>query len=77
MNQNGVTVADNFLKRMDYRIEALSEQPRIGNISDQNKTVRSLLITKHNRMYYRIKENIIEVINLYDTRIHPKKNPYK
>jgi hypothetical protein len=34
------------------------------------------LITKHNRIFYRIKGNQIEVINMYDTRSNPKKNKY-
>ncbi len=73
MGQNS---ADKFIKEIDKRIETLSQQPFIGNLPDESKTVRSILITKHNRLYYRIKGNIIEIINLYDTRINPKRNPY-
>ena len=72
----GKTVADNFIKEIDKRIETLSKQPLIGNLPDEDKIVRSILITKHNRLYYRIKGNLIEIINMYDTRINPKRNPY-
>jgi len=35
-----------------------------------------LQFTRHSRLYYRIKGTTIEIVNMYDTRINPKKNPY-
>ena len=70
------TVADNFLKEIDRRLHTLSEQPLMGVASNDDKTVRSILITKHNRLYYRIKVNTIEIVNMYDTRTNPRRNPY-
>ncbi len=72
----GKTVADNFLKEIDRRLDTLSEQPLMGVVNNNAITVRSILITKHNRLYYRIKVNTIEIVNMYDTRMNPKKNPY-
>ena len=72
----GKTVADHFVDKLKKRLDNLSKQPFIGAESQHFKNVRSLLITKHNRLYYRIKEMTIEVINLYDTNMDPKKNPY-
>lgn len=72
----GKTVADNFLKEIDKRLDTLSEQPFIGAPAAEAKTVRSILITKHNRLYYRIKGKTIEIVNMYDTRMNPKKNPF-
>ncbi len=72
----GKAVADNFLKEIDRRLYTLSEQPLIGVVSNEAKTVRSILITKHNRLYYRIKVNTIEIVNMYDIRMNPRKNPY-
>ncbi len=74
--QWGKSVADNFLKKIENRLDTLSEQPFIGVPSDVSQSVRSILITKHNRLYYRIKGNRIEVVNMYDTRMNPKSNPY-
>ena len=73
----GKTVADNVLKEIGRRLDTLSEQPFIGAYCDEAKTVRSILLTKHNRLYYRIKANTIEIINMYDLRMNPKKNPYR
>jgi hypothetical protein len=35
------------------------------------------LITKHNKLYYRIEGDIIYMITLFDTRQNPKKNRYE
>ena len=69
------TVADNFVAILEGRIETLSRQPYIGTPSGM-KNVRTILISKHNRLYYRIKSNKIEIITLFDTRMDPKKNRY-
>lgn len=71
------TTVENFLQRFQSRINTLSKQPFIGAPSTVVKEVRSILITRHNRVYYRIKGEIIEIINMYDIRINPKKNPYR
>jgi plasmid stabilization system protein ParE len=72
----GEKVADEFIARLQNRLQTLSKQPYIGVPSSIIKTVRSILITKHNRLYYRIKDNTIEVLNMYDTRRDPEKNIY-
>ncbi len=72
----GKTVADRFANKLEKRLDDLSGQPFTGIESDTFRNVRSILITKHNRLYYRIKETTIEVINLYDTRMNPEKNIY-
>lgn len=69
-------VADKFIDELQKRLSTLSKQPYIGAPSTVVKLVRSILITKHNRIYYRIKGNQIEVVNMYDMRINPKKNRY-
>ena len=71
----GENVANTFISKLQKRLQTLSKQPYIGVSSSVIKTVRSILITKHNRLFCRIKDNTIEVINMYDTRSNPKKNP--
>ncbi len=69
-------VAADFLLKIDRRIELLTKQPTIGAPSTRIKDVRGLLVTRHNRIYYKIKDNKVIILNMYDTRIDPKKNPY-
>lgn len=70
-------VAKEFLLKIDRRIELLSTQPFIGASYTTIKDIRGLLITRHNRLYYKIKGETVIVLNMYDTRIKPKRNPYQ
>jgi len=63
----GKNVAHSFLDKVRTRIYALQSHPYIGALTSK-KDVRSTLITKHNRLYYRVIKNKIFILNLYDTR---------
>ena len=69
-------VAEEFLQKIDRRIDLLGKQPGIGVLSTKVKEIRGLLITRHNRLYYKIKGKKVIILNMYDTRINPGKNPY-
>jgi len=73
----GENVSEAFILKLQKRLNTLSRQPHTGVPSCLIRPVRSILITKQNRLYYRIKDHTIEVINMYDTRRDPKKNPYR
>jgi len=68
----GHKVAENFLDRTDKKIELIRLFPYIGLPSGVRDT-RSLLVTKHNRLFYRVKNGKVIIMNLYDTRKKPKK----
>jgi plasmid stabilization system protein ParE len=70
------TVAEDFLLKIDRRIELLIKHPTIGAPSAKVKDIRGFLITRHNRIYYKIKGDKVIILNMYDTRMNPKKNPY-
>ena len=69
-------VAADFLLKIDQRFDLLTKQPYVGASSKKVNDIRGLLITRHNRMYYKIKDNKVIVLNMYDTRMNPAKNPY-
>ena len=69
-------VAVEFLTKIDRRIELLTRQPYVGALSTKVKNIRGLLITRHSRLYYKIKDDKVTILNMYDTRMHPKKKPY-
>lgn len=50
-------IALEFEAELYKRMEQLISHPYMGALSVSIKGVRSLLITKHNRLYYRIKGN--------------------
>jgi plasmid stabilization system protein ParE len=70
-------VAADFLIKIDRRIELLTKQPFVGKSSSKIKNVRVLLITRHNKLYYIVKDDKVIILNMYDTRMNPKKNPFK
>ena len=71
-NKFGKSVANEFQDKLIIRIYILQINPFIGAPTGISN-VRSTLITKHNRMYYRIKDNKLIILNLYDTRSNYKK----
>ena len=71
-----IAVTNQFIETFQSRIETLSLNPNIGKQSSV-LYVRTILITKHNRLYYRVKLKTVEIFNMYDTRLNPKNNPYK
>ena len=73
----GKAVADQLLAQLDARIATLTQQPFVGISSEKIENAKSFLLTKHNRVYYPVKGKRIEILNLYDTRINPRKNLYK
>lgn len=72
----GLDIANEFLNKLDRRIETLKHQPFIGKPSDKKPYLRTVLITKHNKLFYKVGENRIIILNMYDTRKNPKNNPY-
>lgn len=72
----GESVASDFIKLVDSKILLLASQPNIGIRSQKLKDARSILITKLNRLTYRVKDNTLIILNLSDTRRHPNKNKY-
>jgi plasmid stabilization system protein ParE len=69
-------VMDSFFDALKMKLETLSHHPFIGRPSNRKTNTRSLLITKHNRVFYKVDGDVIKIVNMFDTRIHPRKNPY-
>ena len=67
-------LAFKFLDRLQQRIELLLQYPEIGKPSQKKQNIRSITLQPHNRIFYRIKNNNIELLCLFDMR--KKKTPY-
>jgi plasmid stabilization system protein ParE len=70
-------IALQFIGKVEQRLSRLSIFPLTGIVSNKDKSIRSIVITKHNKLYYRIKNDTIEILNLFDTRQNPDKNSYE
>ena len=69
--------ADDFVKEVYNKIHNLSITPFAGTITQKSPDIRKLVITKHNKVYYRVKGNTITVLNLFETKLNPKRNKYE
>lgn len=69
-------VAEKFIDKLDSILELLTISPYIGTESKKKKGVRQILITRHNRLYYRVVDKIIILLDFFDTRQDPAKSIY-
>jgi plasmid stabilization system protein ParE len=71
-------VALQFIEIAEYKVQQLARHPHIGIASPRDNNIRSVLITKHNRLYYRaLSAQIIEIVNIFDTRQNPSCNKFE
>ncbi len=70
-------VASDFITIPEERIDTLRTFPNVGIASVKYPLIRSIVITKHNKLYYRILTDRIEILNIFDTRQDPAKDIYK
>ena len=63
----GRNVAIAFLYNIDSKVNALKRNPSVGALSGIRNT-RSLHVTGHNRIFYKVVKNKVIILNLYDTR---------
>ncbi len=67
-NKWSIKVADHFGFTFFSRIEEIKQNPKIGRPSLKDKNIRSIIITKHNRLYYTFDNQQIILASLIDTR---------
>lgn len=60
-----------LFKHLELTIQLISKNPQIFYESDMKKGVRRAVILKLNSLYYRIKENQIEVLAFHANRKRP------
>jgi len=71
------TVADGFLELVKERVQTLSKYPFMGMASGRYPSIRSIKLSKHNRLYYRLENDRLDLLNVFDLRQHPNKNLYR
>ena len=71
-----LSVALDFVDVVNKKLDNLSKQPFVGIKSEKNPSIRSILFTPHNRLYYKISSNTIALLTIVDTRTNPKTNPF-
>ena len=74
IKEHSEKTAFNFLNKVQRRVELIIRYPEIGKTAHLRPNVRSVPLQPHNRIYYRLKINTIELLCLFDMR--KKKLPY-
>jgi len=67
----GSKVTQHFVRKTYDVIDLISEQPDLGTVENQERKIRGFLLTKHNRLFYRVSDNEIILLNFFDTRSGP------
>lgn len=69
------------LKTLALRLEniliLILENPRLFQSSGIKKDLRRVVFLKHNTLYYRLKEDKIEIISFFSNRQNPNKRKLK
>ena len=71
----GERVLEEFIVKLERIIKLICEQPTMFRHSSK-MNIHQVLVTKHNLLFYRIKENNIEILTLFDTRRNPTTKPF-
>ncbi|MCF8256614.1 MAG: type II toxin-antitoxin system RelE/ParE family toxin [Flavobacteriales bacterium] len=69
----GEKVTKGFVQRTYTIIELLAQQPELGSLEVPDHNIRGFLITKHNRLFYRVTDGELILLNFYDTRSGKKR----
>ena len=69
----GPNATQSFVKLTYDIIELISDQPNLGTLENQAREIRGFPLTKHNRLFYRVTNKEIILLNFFDTRSGPKR----
>jgi len=71
--QFGDKTSETFTKKADETFKLLEDFPQMGPV--ENNDIRGFQLSRQTRILYRIREQKIIVLSLFDVRQNPKKRP--
>jgi hypothetical protein len=66
-----------FIAKLDQHIQKALIYPTTGIASRKDSTVRYIIVKPHNKLYYKTYPSRIILLDLFDMRQHPSKNPFQ
>jgi plasmid stabilization system protein ParE len=63
--------------KMEEILLLISHNPHLFQVSEVKKDIRRVVILTYNTLYYRVKNNQIEIISFFSNRQNPKKRKLK
>jgi len=74
LNKNwGNSIVQEFLQKLNTFYYIVSVNPRLFGFYNKSKNIRKYLISRQNIVYYRINNNEVQIITIFDTRQNPSK----
>lgn len=71
----GEIASRTFERKANELFDIMEQYPRIGKSVDEGLSIRGVQLTHHIRVYYRIHDQEIIVLTLFDVRQDPTKSP--
>lgn len=72
----GKNLTPSFVSKTFDILALLKKQPNLGTLEKPKKGIRGFLISKHNIMFYRVDEDVLIVLNFFDTRSSLSRKKY-
>ena len=69
----GDRVASAFEQKVKDYLDFLKDFPKMGSVEVKEKQIRGILLTKHTRIFYRVKRNRVIILTFFDVRKDPAK----
>ncbi len=63
----------NFSEELDHTVELISKNPELFQVSKKKKGVRRAVVARYNNLYYRTKNDTVEILSLFSNRQDPDK----
>jgi plasmid stabilization system protein ParE len=63
----------NFSGELDHTVQLISKNPELFQVSKKKKEVRKAVVARYNNLYYRTKNDTIEILSLFSNRQNPDK----
>ncbi|CAM3484065.1 type II toxin-antitoxin system RelE/ParE family toxin [Aquirufa ecclesiirivi] len=63
----------NLATNIEEAISLISHNPYLFQVSEIKRNIRRVTIAKHNTLYYRLKEDQIEILSFFSHRQSPEK----
>ena len=64
----GLNIRNAFTKKFFVILENLQTFPELGTLEVRDKKIRGILITKHNKLFYRYNSTQLIILAFFDTR---------
>lgn len=72
-----IKTVQNFSTKLLSFLETLKTKPEIGKLVEKDKKIRAFVLTKQNTLFYRIKDQQIIILQLFDNRMNSNKRLLK